>query len=101
MVLQPSLVKSAPALPRLHLHNHVVPVLFAVAVAAALTTGFLALAPNRLVSGHPIALAAAVDPRLTAATVVLGIALLATSLLPPVRSLQRGAAALAGGLVLL
>jgi osmoprotectant transport system permease protein len=80
--------------------NDVVLVLLAASVAAALTSGFVTLAPNRLVSGRPIRLLAAVDPRLAAAMAALGAALLATSLLPRGRRLHRTAAALAGGLVL-
>jgi len=83
------------------LDNRVVPVLFAVASAAVLGGGFVTLAPNRLVSGRPIGLFAAVDGRLSAAIAVLGVALFATAALPPGRALYRAAAVLAGALLLL
>jgi osmoprotectant transport system permease protein len=75
--------------------------LLVVAVAADLTTGFVTLAPNRLLSGRPIGLFAATDMRLGAAIAGVGLAMLLTAFAPPVRALQRGAAVLAGVLFLL
>ena len=63
---------SAPlALGRLH--NPVILLLFVAAASAVLGGGFVALAPNRLVSGRPIGLFAAVDWRLSLAIVVIGL----------------------------
>ena len=91
----------AGQLPRFQLHNLVLPVLFAIAVAAVLTTGFVSVAPNRLLSGRPIGLFAAVDMRLGAAIAITAVFLLLTSLAPPARALQRAAGLLAGGIFLL
>ena len=59
------------------------------------------MAPNRLVSGNPIGLFAAADPRLSGGIAALGLILLAASLLPPNASLYRASAVLAGVLFLL
>src|SRR5882762_3479009 len=83
------------------LHNLVLPTLVAAGVAAVLTTGFVTSAPNRLLSGRPIGLFAAVDPRLGAAIGVVAAFHLLTAFAPPARSVQRAAAFLAGGLFLL
>jgi osmoprotectant transport system permease protein len=93
-------------LTRLAPDNFVRPVLFAVAGAAVLTQGFVTSAPNRLLSGRPIGLFAAVDPRLCAVIAVAATGLLATSAAPvdrakANRALQRAAAVLAGALFLL
>jgi osmoprotectant transport system permease protein len=85
----------------LRLHNLVLPVLFAAAMAAALMLGFVAVAPNRLVSGRPIGLFAAADSRLTVGMVALAGVLLATSLIPPGRAVHRASAMLAGAILLL
>ena len=45
----------------LRLHNLVLPALFAAAAVAVLTTGFVTSAPNRLVSGRPVGLFAALE----------------------------------------
>src|SRR5271170_1122384 len=81
--------------------NDVVPTLFAVAVAAVLGTGFVTSAPNRLLSGRPIGLFGAADPRLGAAIGIVAVLLLLASVAPPSRALQRAAALSAGGLILL
>lgn len=81
--------------------NRVLPVLLAAAALAALTTGFVTSAPNRLVSGHPIGLFAAADMRLGAAIAAALVGLLATAFMPPGPRLHRAAAVSAGGLVLL
>ncbi len=93
----------APAAANLsfRLHNLVLPTLLAAGVAAVLTTGFVTSAPNRLLSGRPVGLFAAADPRLGAAIGAIGALLLLTALAPPARTLQRAAALLAGALFLL
>jgi osmoprotectant transport system permease protein len=95
---------AAPAISRereLRPHNLVLPVLFAASAAAVLTSGFVASAPNRLRSGHPVGLFAAADGRLGTAIAVVGLVLLAASVVPPARTLYRAAAVLAGALFLL
>jgi osmoprotectant transport system permease protein len=87
--------------PSFRVHNLVLPTLAAAAVAAVLGTGFLSVAPNRLLSGRPIRLFAAADLRLGAATATIAVVLLLTSLAPPTRAMQRMAAVLAGSLFLL
>ena len=86
--------------PPLRLHNSVVPLLFTVAAAAMLGCGFVALAPNRLVSGRPIGLFAAADGRLCAAIASFGFLLLAGAVVPPRRALHRAAAFAASVLLL-
>jgi osmoprotectant transport system permease protein len=81
--------------------NDVLLVLFAVAVLAAAATGFVTVAPNRLVSGDPVGLFAAADPRFTAPIAVLGVSLLAASLMPPSHTLYRVSAVFAAGLLVL
>jgi osmoprotectant transport system permease protein len=83
------------------LHNVVLPTLAVAGVAAVLSTGFVTVAPNRLLSGHPIGLFAAGDGRLGAAIGVIAAFLLLTAFAPPHRALQRAAAVSAGGLFLL
>jgi osmoprotectant transport system permease protein len=90
---------AAARFPTVRLHNHVVPVLILAAVIAASTCGFISVAPNRLVSGEPVALWLAADTRLTAALAVLGALLLATAFAPPNRAAQLAAAAVATTLV--
>jgi osmoprotectant transport system permease protein len=83
------------------IRNRVLPVLFAAAAAAVAGSGFVAVAPNRLLSGRPVGLFAASDRALSVAIVALGVALLATALAPPRRALYRLAALLASALLLL
>jgi osmoprotectant transport system permease protein len=83
------------------IRNHVLLVLVIVAAVAAMTLGFAALAPNRLVSGRPIALWTAAGSTPTITIAVLGTLLLAASLSPPTRALHGGVALLAGLLLLL
>jgi osmoprotectant transport system permease protein len=90
----------AGPVPSFRLHNLVLPTLAAAGVAADLGTGFVTIAPNRLLSGRPIGLFAA-DQRLGVAIAVIAGLLLLTSLASPGRVLQRSAAVLAGGLFLL
>jgi osmoprotectant transport system permease protein len=99
MALQSGIV--AGLFPPFRLHNTVLPTLAVLGVAAALSTGFVTVAPNRLLSGRPIGLFAATDGHLGAAIGVIAAFLLLTALAPPLRVVQRGAAGLAGGLFLL
>jgi len=66
-----------------------------------LTAGFVAVAPNRLVSGTPIALWRAADGSSTAAIAVTVALLLGVSLTPPTKALSAAAAVLAAVLLLL
>ena len=86
--------------PALRLHNRVLPVLIAAAAVAVLGTGFLSLAPNRLLSGSPVALWAAADAKLLALIGLCGALLLAVSFLPPRRTVYLPAALIAAILVL-
>jgi osmoprotectant transport system permease protein len=81
--------------------NDVLPVLVATGLAAVLGSGFVTLAPNRLVSGQPIGLFAAADARLSAAIAILGLALFAASFVRPGRIVHWAAAFGAGALLLL
>jgi osmoprotectant transport system permease protein len=95
-----------PALPRaftvgVGICNQVLFVLAMAAIVAALTSGFVAVAPNRLVSGQPIALWRAASASSTAAIAVTGALLLGVSLTPPTRALSAAAAVLAAALLLL
>jgi osmoprotectant transport system permease protein len=91
-----------PSLPSsIGIRNQVLLVLVVIAAVAALTSGFVVLAPNRLVSGRPIALWTAVSAGSTVSFAVLGALLLAASLSPPARMLHAGVALLAGLLLLL
>lgn len=83
------------------IRNRVLPLLFLVAGAAVAGGGFVAVAPNRLLSGTPIGLFAACDQRLSIAIVALGLALLATAVMRPSPALYRVASLLATALLLL
>jgi osmoprotectant transport system permease protein len=83
------------------LDNLVLPVLLAMAGLSVITTGFVSVAPNRLLSGRPIGLFAATDMRFSLAIGFCAGILLLASTTPPTRALQRAAALLAGGLFLL
>lgn len=95
------------AFPHAHLsfplavRNQVLLALVIAAVAAAVNSGFVVLAANRLLSGRPIALWAAAGATPTIAIAVLGGLLLAASLSPPSKPLHCAVAALAGLLLLL
>jgi len=80
--------------------NPVLLVLVIVAAAAAAASGFVALAPNRLVSGRPIGLLSAAGAAPTIAVAALGALLLAAALLPPRKPLHAAAAGLAALLLL-
>ena len=95
----PAVATSARS-PSIRLHNPVLPVLIAAGVAATIGTGFLSLAPNRLLSGQPIALWAAAEPGLVAVIALCGMALLAVSFTPPRPGIYRAAAVIAFILIL-
>ncbi|HEY0524591.1 MAG TPA: ABC transporter permease, partial [Stellaceae bacterium] len=81
--------------------NRVLLVLLACAGAAIAATGFVSHAPNRLLSGRPVALWHAVPPAATVGIAALGACLLAACFLPQTRRLHLTAAALATALLLL
>jgi osmoprotectant transport system permease protein len=83
------------------IRNRVLPLLFAVGGGAIAGSGFVAIAPNRLLSGEPVRLFAAADRWLSATIMVFAVALLATALAPPYRALYRVASVLAAALLLL
>jgi len=83
------------------IRNQVLLVLVIIAAGAVIISGFVVLAPNRLVSGKPIALWSAVGSASTTAFAVLGALLLGASLLAPTKALHGGVALLAGLLFLL
>jgi osmoprotectant transport system permease protein len=87
--------------PAIRIHNHVLLVLVIVAAVALATLGFVTVAPNRLISGRPVALWLAADPRFSVAIAPLGALLLATAFVPPRRELHFAAAAIAAVLLLL
>ena len=86
--------------PALRLHNRVLPLLITAGAVVVLGTGFLSLAPNRLLSGSPVALWAAADAKLLALIGLCGALLLAVSFLPPHRTVYRAAALIAAIVVL-
>jgi len=94
------LAGAALRFPPLRLHNRVLPVLTVAGAAAVLGTGFLSLAPNRLLSGAPVALWTAADATLLALIGLCGALLLVVSLRPPGRMTYRAAALVAAILVL-
>ncbi len=86
--------------PRVRLYNQVAPTLVAAGAAAALGTGFVMLAANRLVSGRPVMLWQAAPVNLTAAIAILGAALAGLALARPALWLHRVTALVAGFLLL-
>jgi osmoprotectant transport system permease protein len=72
-----------------------------IGAVAALAGGFLTQAPNRLVSGRPIGLAAAVEPAMLAVLVSCAVLLLAASFAAPARRIVWTALAIAALLLLL
>ena len=94
-------VRRPPLLFPIAICNQVLLVLVVIAALAAAMSGFVVLAPNRLVSGHPIALWSAVGGGSAIAFAVVGALFLAASLMPPTKALHGCAALLAGLLVLL
>jgi osmoprotectant transport system permease protein len=89
-----------PARGSIAIHNRVLFILVSGAVFAVALTGFVAEAPNRLVSGTPIPLWAASGALATAGIAVLGAALLAGSIAKPSRRIHY-AMWLCSGLLLL
>jgi osmoprotectant transport system permease protein len=85
----------------IRIRNRVLPLLFAAAALGVAGGGFVAVAPNRLLSGEPVGLFAACDWRLSLAIVALGMALLATAAMPPRPGLYRMASLSAAALLLL
>ena len=80
--------------------NAVLCLLVIAAAVAVLSVGFVAIAPNRLVSGRPIALWNAAGDGFTAGIAVLGTGLLAVALTPVSRLSSSAAAALAAAALL-
>ena len=83
------------------IRNRVLVLLVVAAAVGVAGGGFVAVAPNRLLSGEPIGLFAACDRRFGIAIVALGAGLLATAAMRPSRGLYRIAALLAAALLLL
>ena len=83
------------------IHNPVLFVLVIAATLAGLGFGFVGVAPNRLISGQPVALWTAAGPVFTAAIAVIGGGLLAISLTGIRRAAQVVAALLAAAWLLL
>lgn len=76
--------------------NQVLPLLAGIAVIAAVSAGFVSLAPNRLVSGHPIMLWQAAPAPYSLGLAAAGIFLFAAGFAPPRRALHYLSAAIAG-----
>jgi osmoprotectant transport system permease protein len=87
--------------PRIAVHDQVLFALVLAAAAAALGAGFVAVAPNRLVSGMPIALWAAAGGGFATASVALAGLLLVLALVPPRPAAAVAAAVLAAVWLLL
>jgi osmoprotectant transport system permease protein len=85
---------------RFGIRNQVLFVLAVAAIVGALTSGFVSIAPNRLVSGRPIALWQAAGRPWVAAIAAPVVLLLAGSLMPPKKMLSAAAAVLAAVLLL-
>jgi osmoprotectant transport system permease protein len=83
------------------IHNQVLLTLVIVAAAAVASSGFVSVAPNRLVSGSPVSLWVAAAGPPTFGVAVLGAALLAACCIPPSRALHCAAACSAALLLLL
>ena len=91
-VAAPALPTRAASAPR----NLVLPLLVAAAAIAAVSCGFVGLAPNRLVSGQPVMLWDAAGPGFAAALAACGGALLMLRFAAPKRGLGYLAATIAG-----
>ena len=83
------------------IRNQVLFTLVIASVVAAALSGFVAYAPNRLVSGRPVTLWAAAGLPVTAALALLGALLLAVCFAAPSRPLHYAEGALAAALLLL
>jgi osmoprotectant transport system permease protein len=86
---------------RIGVHDQVLFALVLAAAVAALSSSFVAVAPNRLISGQPISLWSATDGKFAAGMIVLAGLLLAISLSPPRRTVYCIAATLASMWLLL
>ena len=84
----------------MRLRNRVLPVLVIAAAAAVAGTGFVAIAPNRLVSGRSVMLWAAASPLLAGAIAALGALILTTAFMPARRALHCATALFATVLLL-
>jgi osmoprotectant transport system permease protein len=96
----PTVPAETAGVPWLRLHNQVAPTLVIVGTAAMLTTGFVELAANRLVSGRPVSLWNCVPTPVAVAIALLAVVLVALSVVRP-RRLVRGAAAFAAGVLVI
>src|SRR5437763_14664429 len=85
-------ISAGTQFPTIRLHNNVLALLIVFAAVAVATTGFVAVAPNRLISGRPIVLWLAADPRLSAAIALFGAVLLGAAFAPPRRALHSATA---------
>jgi osmoprotectant transport system permease protein len=85
---------------RIRVHNQVAATLMIAGAVALLTTGFVALAANRLISGQPVMLWDAAPSPLAGTIAALAVAILALSLIPP-RPLLHGVATIAGAALLI
>jgi osmoprotectant transport system permease protein len=92
-----TVVEAARTVPLHRLpQNRVLPMLVVAAAIAGLCCGFLGLAPNRLVSGRPVALWDAAGAGYAVAILACGAALLAIAFGPPRRGFAYLSAAIAG-----
>ncbi len=102
MTVQRDLAGRRPALRvSSGIRNQVLFVLVIVAVAAVALSGFVGEAPNRLVSGKPVALWVAAGSLPTAGIAVLGAALAGACLIRPSSALHCAVAVFAAALLLL
>jgi len=96
-----AIAETTAAAPRIRLQNPVLLVLVIAGAAAVAGTGFVAIAPNRLVSGRPVMLWTAGDGATTAAIAVLGALILVAAFIPARRAWHWGAGLLSAALVLI
>jgi osmoprotectant transport system permease protein len=102
VTVRPSLADLGPTLRlSISIRNQVLFVLVIVAVAAVLLSGFLGMAPNRLVSGEPVPLWEAAGALPTAGIAALGAALAAACLMRPSSALHCAVATFAAAMLLL
>ena len=90
---------AAPPRLRWAPRNQVLPGLVVIAALAGAGTGFLGIAPNRLVSGTPVALWNAAGAWPPAALAVAGVALFALGFAAPQRALHYLGAVVAGSVL--
>jgi osmoprotectant transport system permease protein len=94
------IVRRPPLLFPIAVRNQVLFALVVVSTVAAAASGFVAYAPNRLISGSPIALWAAAGGGPTIGIAALGVLLLAASLTTPTKAVHCAAAVVAAALLL-